>query len=88
MALTNAERQKKYRERHLKKSSDTADKKFMRLTLDIQTRNKLTRVAAHRCVSIIALITKWVDDAEQRILDKMTPKDEKKYFAATDLKEI
>ncbi len=85
MALTNAERQARYRERHLSRTSVDADKRFLRLTLDVSTRNKLTRIAAHRGASITALIGRWADDAEQRILTKATAAEQRQYYRATDL---
>lgn len=85
MALTNAERQARYRQRHLR-DADTADMRILRLTLDVTTRNKLTRVASHRGCSVTALVARWADEAEKRILARATPAEERKYFAATDLK--
>jgi len=86
MALSNAERQRLYRQRHLGKMSEGGDKQFLRLVLDVSTRNKLKRIAKHRGVSVPALITTWADRAEQRILDKATASEQRKYYATTDLK--
>ena len=86
MALSNAERQKIYRQRHLGRKSETSDKRFLRLVLDVNTRNKLTRIAKHRGVSVVKLIAAWADNAEDRILAKATTAEERKYYAATDLK--
>ncbi len=78
MALTNAERQARYREKHFK--SDDADMKRLKLVLDIGTRNKLTRIAAHRGTSVTALIRKWAEDAERRIVDRLTTKEQTTYY--------
>jgi predicted DNA-binding ribbon-helix-helix protein len=79
MALSNAERQARYRNRHLK--SADGEKVRMSLFIDLYARLQLERIARHQGCTVTALIEKWAAQAEQRIVNRMTPKEEHAYYA-------
>jgi hypothetical protein len=78
MALSNAQRQARYRQRHLK--SVDGEKVRLSLFLDLYARLRLERIARHQGCTVTALIEKWAAKAEQRIVDRMTPKEEHAYY--------
>ncbi len=79
MALSNAERQARYRQRHLK--SVDGEKVRLSLFLDLYAHLRLERIARHQGCTITALIEKWAANAEQRIVGRMTPKEEHAFYA-------
>jgi hypothetical protein len=69
MPLSNAERQARYRERHL----DAGEKARIQLFLSLHARKQLDRRARHRrCVT--ALIEEWAASAERRATSRLSPK--------------
>ena len=58
MTLSNAERQARYRERHLRRGGG---KRRIQLFVNIPTKAKarLSRLARHKCYSLTALIEEW-----------------------------
>ncbi len=79
--LSNAERQARYRQRHL--LDVYGEKRRLSLFLDLHARNRLDRIALHRGYSVTALIEEWARKAERRITARMTLKEEKAYFDVT-----
>lgn len=77
--LTNAERQARYRRRHLKDLD--GEKSRLSLFLDIHAKRRLERMARHRSYTVTALIEEWAAKAEDRILNRMTPKEQREYYA-------
>jgi macrodomain Ter protein organizer (MatP/YcbG family) len=77
MALSNCEKQARYRERHL-----GADGKKARvgLILDATTRAKMARLARHKGYTITALVEELVDGAERRVTTRLTGKALKAYL--------
>jgi hypothetical protein len=63
MALTNAERQQAYRERHLGRNGG---KRRVQLFLSAGTRAQLDRLKRHTRYSVTALIEEWAASAERR----------------------
>jgi predicted DNA-binding ribbon-helix-helix protein len=68
VTLTNAEKQARYRERHL-----GADGEKMRVgvNLDAATRTKMGRLARHRGYTITALVEELVERAERRVTARL-----------------
>jgi hypothetical protein len=79
MALSNAERQARYRERHLK--SIDGEKVRLSVFVDLYARHRMERIARHQGCTVTALIEAWAAKAEQRIINRMTPKEEHAYYA-------
>ncbi len=69
MALTNAEKQAKYRERHLENGTKTRG----HFILEATTKAKLLRLAHHRNCSVTALIDDLAARAERRATSQMPP---------------
>jgi hypothetical protein len=78
MALTNAEKEARWRERHLKDENGT--KLRAQFVFDVSTTNQLKRVAAHRGRSVAALIREWAASAERRIIERLSGKDLRRYY--------
>jgi hypothetical protein len=78
MALSNAEKQARWRERHIDNVNGT--KKRAQFIFDVSTTNQLKRVAAHRGRSVAALIREWAASAERRIVERLSPREEKRYY--------
>jgi hypothetical protein len=78
--LTNAERQARYRQRHLRNVD--GEKRRLSLFLDLHARRRLERIARHKRYTVTDLIEEWAAKAEQRITARMTLKEEKAYFNA------
>jgi AraC-like DNA-binding protein len=74
-ALTNAERQQRYRERHL-----GSDK--MRLLLDVsaETRVQLDRLARHFGCSVTRLIERLAATTEKRLLARLPETEQRTYL--------
>jgi hypothetical protein len=79
MAMTNAEKQRAYRERHL---GFSGEKSRMQLVLNVHAKFQLERVARHRGYSVTALVEELAEQVEQRIIDEMTLKQRREYFDA------
>jgi hypothetical protein len=77
MAMTNAEKQRAYRERHL---GFHGEKSRMQLVLSVCAKCQLERVARHRGYSVTALVEELAAQAEQRIVNRMTPGQHQEYF--------
>jgi hypothetical protein len=78
MALSNAEKQARWRERHLKHENGT--KLRAQFIFDANTINTLKRVAKHRECSVASLIRTWAASAERRIVGRLSPREEKRYY--------
>jgi hypothetical protein len=77
MPLTNAERQRAYRERHL---GDHGEKRRIQLFLGTSTRAQLDRLARHRRYTVTALIEEWAASAERRATARLSGKALKTYY--------
>jgi hypothetical protein len=76
MALTNAEKQARYRERHLENGTKTRG----HFILEVTTKAKLLRLAHHRNCSVPALIGDLAASAERRVTAQLSGKALKRYY--------
>jgi hypothetical protein len=79
MAMTNAEKQRAYRDRHL---GFNGEKSRMQLVLNVRARFQLERVARHKGYSVTAVVEELAAEVERRIVDRMTSKQRREYFDA------
>jgi hypothetical protein len=77
MALTNTEKQARYRERHL---GVDGEKVRVGLILDAGTRVQLGRLARHKHCTITALVEDLVESAERRATARLSGKALKTYY--------
>jgi hypothetical protein len=71
VALTSAEKQARYRQRHL---GDDGDKTRIQLLLNAATRARLDRLARHSGCTVTALIEELAAAAERRVTTKLAGK--------------
>jgi hypothetical protein len=76
MALSNAEKQARWRERHL----DNGTKTRAQFVFEVSTTKQLKRIAAHKGRSVTALIREWAASAERRIVGQLSAREEKHYY--------
>jgi hypothetical protein len=77
MALSNSEKQSRYRERHL---GVNGEKARIGLIISATTRAKMDRLARHKGYTITALIEELVESAERRVTSRLTGKTLKVYL--------
>jgi hypothetical protein len=77
MALTNAEKQARYRERHLGRRGEKAR---VQLFLSIDTKAQLDRLAHRKGYTVTALIEELTASAERRTVAKLSGKALKQYY--------
>jgi hypothetical protein len=78
MALTNAETQARWRERH----PIDGTKCRLPLILDASTKAQLRRLARHKDYTVTALIGEWAATAERWVTARLTGKSLKRYYDA------
>jgi hypothetical protein len=71
MALTSAEKQQRYRERHL---GLHGTKERIQLFISIQARAQLGRLAGHYSYTVIKMIEDLAADAERSLLNGLPPR--------------
>jgi hypothetical protein len=69
VTLTNAEKQARYRERHL---GVDGEKVRVGLILNATTRAKMERLARHKGYTITALVEELIESAERRVTTRLT----------------
>jgi macrodomain Ter protein organizer (MatP/YcbG family) len=79
VTLTNAEKQARYRERHL---GVDGEKVRVGLNLNASTRAKMGRLARHRGYTITALVEELVEPAERRVTARLPSRALKAYYDA------
>jgi predicted DNA-binding ribbon-helix-helix protein len=77
MALSNTEKQARYRARHL---GVDGEKARVGLILDAGIRAKMDRLARHKSYTITALVEELVESAERRVTGRLTGKALKVYL--------
>jgi hypothetical protein len=78
MALTNAEKQARYRERHL---GADGEKRRTTLFLNATTRAQLDRLAHRKGYSVTAVIEELAAIAERRVTARLSGKALKTYYS-------
>ena len=77
MAITTAEKQRRYRARHL---GVDGTKSRLQCFVNARTKAQLTRLAQYQGYSITALIETLAADAERAILDELVHQDIRRYL--------
>jgi hypothetical protein len=77
MALTNTEKQARYRERHL---GVNGKKARVGLILDAGTRAQMSRLARHKGYTITSLVEELVESAEGRATTRLSGKALSAYY--------
>jgi predicted DNA-binding ribbon-helix-helix protein len=77
MALTNAEKQARYRKRHLGRHGEKAR---VQLFLSADTRAQLRRLAHRKGYTVTALIEELAASAERRVTAKLSGRTLKRYY--------
>jgi hypothetical protein len=78
MALTNAEKQARYRERHL---GVNGEKRRLTLFIDATTGAQLERLAHRKGYSVTAVVEELAASAERRATSRLSGKALKTYYA-------
>jgi hypothetical protein len=81
MPLTNAEKQRAYRERHL---GTDGEKARIQLFLSASAKAQLDRLARHKGYTVTAMVEELAAQAEQRIVNRLTGKAFKEYYDGAD----
>jgi hypothetical protein len=79
MGLSNAEKQRRYRERHL---GPDGTKARLQLVVDADTVAQLKRLARHRGCTLTEMVEHLAADAERAALAKLTPAKRREYLAS------
>jgi len=82
MALSNAQRQARYRQRHL--NDLDGDKAELSLVIDLEARWCLHRIAQHKGRTVTSLIEEWAVAVEDRIVRDMSAEAQRDYYADGD----
>jgi hypothetical protein len=77
MALTNAEKQARYRDRHL---GIDGEKARVQLFLSTSSKAQLDRVACYKGYTVTALIEELASQAEHKIVNRLAPKAQREYY--------
>lgn len=77
MALSTAERQKRYRERHL---GGEGAKECLQLFISISARAQLGRLARHHGYTVTKMVEVLAAQAEMALADTLTSARQKDYF--------
>ena len=84
MAMTNAERQARYRRKHLKEGTRTRREFVLSAYADMA----LDRLTRHHELPVTTVIERTIIEAEQAVTDGMSAKECKAYFADQMTTEI
>jgi hypothetical protein len=77
MALTSAEKQQRYRERHL---GIHGTKERIQFFISVQTRAQLGRLARHYGYTVTKVIEDLAADAERTVLNRLPPRQRTAYL--------
>jgi hypothetical protein len=81
MAMSSAEKQHAYRERHL---GVDGSKVRVELILDAHAAAQLRRLAGHRGLPVTAVVEQLAGRTERRALAGMAPAEERRYLRADE----
>jgi hypothetical protein len=79
MALTSAEKQQRYRERHL---GIHGTKERIQLFISVQARAQLGRLAGHYGYTVTKVVEDLAAEAEREILNRLPPRQRTAYLDA------
>jgi hypothetical protein len=77
MALSEAEKQRRYRERHL---GVDGTKQRIQCYLSVHAKAQLDRLASYRGYTVTMIIEDLAAQAERAVLGRLTPKEESAYL--------
>jgi len=77
MALTTAEKQRRYRQRHL---GVDGTKDRIQLFISVQTKAQLRRLARHHGYTVTKAVETLAVDAERELLDRLPRPQHRAYF--------
>jgi hypothetical protein len=77
MALTNAQKQARYRERHLGVDGEKARVQFF---LSANTKAQLGRLARRKDYTVTALVEELAESAERRVTARLSGRARKRYY--------
>jgi cytidylate kinase len=77
LPLTNAEKQARYRERHL---GIDGEKARVQLFLNASAKARLHRLARYKGYTVTALVEELASRAEQRIVNRLIAKARREYY--------
>jgi macrodomain Ter protein organizer (MatP/YcbG family) len=80
MAMTNAERQRRYRQKHLK--DETGGKERLSLMLDFRAKLTLDRLAKRYTVTQAELIERLLREEQDRLLETLNAEEQTAYYDA------
>lgn len=78
MAMTNAERQRRYRERHLRSLEGQAER--INLIASVQTKAAIDRLANYWQTTRRAALERAIREAESRVLDTLPGPEQNRYL--------
>jgi hypothetical protein len=79
VGLTNAERQKRYRDAR-KYDQDAPPEERLDLMVDVSARYALRRLALHQDITQKAALEQAIEQAQSQLLDTMTNRQQSKYY--------
>jgi hypothetical protein len=77
MALTNAEKQARYRERHL---GIDGEKTLVQLFLSVEAKAQLERITRHNGYIVTTLIEELAAQADEKIAHRLTKNAQTEYY--------
>ena len=77
MVMTTAEKQQRYRERHL---GIDGTKERLQLFISVRARAQLGRLARHRGYTVTMAVETLVADAERALLDRLPARQQRAYL--------
>jgi hypothetical protein len=80
MAMTNAERQRRYRQKHLK--DEAGGKERLNLMLDFRAKLTLDRLTKRYAVTQAELIERLLREEQDRLLDTLDAEEQTAYYDA------
>lgn len=78
MAMSNAERQRRYRERHLKNLEAGAER--INVVADLQAKLALERLARYWGLTQRATLELVLSEAQRQVLDGLTGEEQNKFY--------
>ncbi|KAA6184102.1 hypothetical protein F2Q65_13605 [Thiohalocapsa marina] len=80
MALSNAERQRRYRERMREIDTDDTPQVKLNAVVDVSTKARLKRMAVYWGITQRAALERIIGEAERAVVDALPHRDQPKYY--------